>query len=323
MNIVSGMRPTGRLHLGHYLGVLKNWLELQDKYNSYFFVADWHALSTKYDEGLNLNELSIELVKDWLSVGIDENKSTIFIQSSVKYHSELYLILNMITPVNWLERNPTYKDMLNQKEMKDKNNAGFLTYPVLQTADIILYDAELVPIGEDQEPHLELAREIVRRFHFLFKTEIFKEPKSLLTDTARLPGVDGRKMSKSFGNAIYLSSTEDEVLKIMKKAKTDTNRIKKTDPGNPDVCIVYEYHKKFSSNEEVEFIATECRAGKIGCVDCKKICAKNINEFLNPIREKRASLNDEYIKDIINEGNKKANQKAKEKMEKVNQLIFN
>ena len=213
MRVVSGMRPTGKLHLGHYIGVIKNWKSLQEKYDSFFFVADWHALSTKYDEGLNLKELSIELVKEWIACGVDPQKATLFIQSAVKEHAELYLILNMITPISWLERNPTYKDALSQAEYKDKNNAGFLTYPVLQTADIILYDANLVPIGEDQKPHLEIAREIVRHFHYIYKTEIFKEPKELLTDTARLPGLDGRKMSKSYDNYIGILDDENTVFK--------------------------------------------------------------------------------------------------------------
>ena len=318
MRIVSGMRPTGKLHLGHYLGVIKNWIKLQKEYDSFFFVADWHALSTKYDEGLDLKELSIELVKDWIACGIED--ATIFIQSEIKEHSELYLILNMITPVSWLERNPTYKDALSQPEYKEKNNAGFLTYPVLQTADIILYDANLVPIGEDQKPHLEIAREIVRRFHYLFKQEIFIEPKELLTQTPRLPGIDGRKMSKSYNNAIFLDESEEGIWQKVRQAKTDPARIKKTDPGHPEVCIVYEYHKIFS--DDVEEIKSACEAGSIGCVECKKRCAKNINKVLAPIRERKASLKEDDILDIIEKGNKKAKEIASKKMEEVNKLIF-
>jgi tryptophanyl-tRNA synthetase len=197
MKIVSGMRPTGKLHLGHYLGVIKNWLELQETNECNFFVADWHALSTSYEDKLNLKELSRELVKDWISAGVDPKKSTLFIQSSIKEHSELFVLLNMITPVGWLERNPTYKDQLAQLNTKDINTAGFFTYPVLQAADIILYDANSVPIGEDQKPHLEIAREIVRRFHHLYGKKVFTEPKEMLSQTSKLLGLDGRKMSKS------------------------------------------------------------------------------------------------------------------------------
>ena len=322
MRVVSGMRPTGKLHLGHYIGVIKNWLELQKKYDCFYFVADWHALSTKYDEGLDLKELSIELVKEWIACGIDPEKSTLFVQSSVKEHAELYLIFNMITPVSWLERNPTYKDAMQQPEYKKKNNAGFLTYPVLQTADIVIYDADLVPIGEDQKPHLELAREIVRHFHFIYKTEIFKEPKELLTEVARLPGLDGRKMSKSFNNAIYLDSTDEEIWQKVRAAKTDPARIKKTDPGHPEVCIVFDYHKAFSPAEEVKEIEEACKAGSIGCVECKKRCAANISKIITPIREKKNSLKNDEILDIINNSNKKAKEIASKKMEEVNKIIF-
>jgi len=322
LRVVSGMRPTGKLHLGHLLGVIENWKKLQNEYDSFFFVADWHALSTKYDEGLDLDELSMDLVKEWIACGIDPEKTTLFRQSAVKAHAELYLILNMITPVSWLERNPTYKDAMLQDEYKKKNNAGFLTYPVLQTADIILYDANLVPIGEDQRPHLEIAREIVRHFHFVYKKEIFTEPKELLTKTSRLPGLDGRKMSKSYNNAIYLEDTDKEIWEKVRKAKTDTSRIKKTDPGHPDECIVFDYHKAFSSEEEIKEIENACKAGSIGCVDCKKRCAKNIDNLIAPIREKKNSLNNSEILDIINEGNKKAKDIADKKMQQVNKVIF-
>ena len=322
MRVVSGMRPTGKLHLGHYIGVLENWKKLQDEYEAFFFVADWHALTTKFDEDIDLKANSIELVKEWIACGIDPKKANLYIQSEVKEHAELYLILNMITPVSWLERNPTYKDAMLQEEYKKKNNAGFLTYPVLQTADIILYDANVVPIGEDQKPHIELAREIVRHFHHLYKTEIFTEPKELLTKNPRLPGLDGRKMSKSFGNAIYLDDTPEEIWAKVRKAKTDPARIKKTDPGHPEVCIVFDYHKAFSPASEVEEIKEACEAGTIGCVECKKRCAANIDKILAPIREKKASLNENEILDIISEGNKKAKKIAKEKMQKVNKVIF-
>ena len=322
MRVVSGMRPTGKLHLGHYIGVIKNWLDLQNRYECFFFVADWHALTTKFDENIDLKKNSIELLKEWIACGIDPEKSSLYIQSEIKEHAELYLILNMITPVSWLERNPTYKDAMSQEEYKKKNNAGFLTYPVLQTADIILYDADLVPIGEDQKPHLELAREIVRHFHYLYKSEVFKEPKELLTPIPRLPGLDGRKMSKSFNNAIYLDESDKDIWEKVRKAKTDPARIKKTDPGHPDVCIVFDYHKAFSSPDEVKEIEEACKAGSIGCVECKKRCAANIQKIVDPIREKKESLTDDYILDIINEGNKKAKEIASSKMKEVNKIIF-
>jgi len=322
VRVVSGMRPTGSLHLGHYFGVIKNWLELQKENECFFFAADWHALSTKYEDKLSLKDLSLDLVKTWLACGIDSEKSTLFIQSDIKEHSELYLVLNMITPVNWLERNPSYKDLMEQKEFKDKNMAGFLTYPVLQAADIIMYDADIVPIGEDQKPHLELAREIVRRFHHLFDAKIFKEPKDILTETSKLLGLDGRKMSKSYNNSIYLDESSEDIWAKVRSAKTDTNRIKKTDPGNPEVCVVWNYHKIFSDKDTQDKIYTECKAGSIGCMQCKKECAKNIDKFITPIREKKESLSDEFVKEVIKQGENKAKKIAKEKMEKVNEVIF-
>jgi len=322
MNLVSGMRPTGKLHLGHYLGVLKGWTELQNSRKSLFFVADWHALSTSYQDKLNLRKLSFDLIKDWLSVGVNPEKATLFIQSSVKAHSELFVILNMITPLGWLERNPTYKDQIQQMSGKDINSSGFLTYPVLQTADIILYDAHEVPIGEDQRPHLEIAREIVRRFHSIFGKEIFVEPKEILSPTPKLLGLDGRKMSKSYGNSIYLTDTTDEVWQKLRTAKTDTNRVRKTDKGNPDVCLVFDYHKEFSTSEKQKEIREGCEAGTIGCVDCKKACLSSIEETLQPIRERRESLNDTFVKDVIENGNREANIIAENKMDEVNSLIF-
>ncbi len=322
MRIVSGMRPTGKLHLGHYLGVLKNWIELQKSNDCRFFVADWHALSTSYEDKLNLKLLGHELVKEWVAAGIDPNRSTIFVQSAVKEHAELYVLLNMITPLGWLERNPTYKDQIVQMQHKEIHTAGFLTYPVLQTADIILYNADAVPIGEDQKPHLEIAREIVRRFHHLFDCEIFKEPKELLTQLSRLQGLDGRKMSKSYNNAIYLSDTPEEVWQKLRGAKTDPQRIRRNDPGDPDVCLVFDYHKALTDDATVQKIDADCRAGAIGCIDCKKICAQSIERLLEPIREKRASINDEEIDEIVKEGNKKAQSEAAETMDRVNGAIF-
>lgn len=322
MRIVSGMRPTGKLHLGHYLGVLKNWIALQEKNECFFFVADWHALSTSYEDKLNLKNLSLELIKEWVASGIDPQKSTLFVQSAIKEHSELYLLLNMITPIGWLERNPTYKDQIEQMAHKNIHTAGFLTYPVLQAADIILYDAQGVPIGEDQKPHLEIAREIIRRFHFLFECEIFIEPQDILSKTPRLPGLDGRKMSKSYNNAIYLTDTRSEIWEKLRGAKTDPARMRRNDPGNPDVCIVFDYHKELSDKETLSQINAKCRTAAIGCVDCKKLCLESIDRLLDPIRERKAAIDDQTANEILKRGNEKASFLAKEKMRKVNNAIF-
>ncbi|WP_457594493.1 tryptophan--tRNA ligase [Hydrogenimonas sp.] len=322
MRIVSGMRPTGKLHLGHYLGVLKNWIALQNDNDCRFFVADWHALSTSYEEKLNLRQLGRDLVKDWIAAGIDPERSTLFVQSAIKEHAELYVLLNMVTPLGWLERNPTYKDQLEQMRHKEIHTAGFLTYPVLQAADIILYGAEGVPIGEDQRPHLEITREIVRRFHHLFGCEIFKEPKEMLTSTSRLPGLDGRKMSKSYDNAIFLSDTTDEVWQKLRVAKTDPQRVRRNDPGDPDVCLVFDYHKALTDDATVQKIDADCRAGAIGCIDCKKICAASIERLLEPMRQRRADLDDDKIDAIVEAGNAAAKEEAGATMQRVNDAVF-
>lgn len=325
MRIVSGMRPTGRLHLGHYLGVIKNWLEYQKDNECFFFVADFHALSTTFEDKLNLKENSLELIKTWLACGIDPKKSTLYIQSEINEVTELYLILNMITPLGWLERNPTYKDQVEQLEHqgKDIHTAGFLTYPVLQAADIILYDADIVPIGEDQKPHIEITREIVRRFHYLFDTTIFKEPKEHLSKTPRLLGLDGRKMSKSYNNAIYLTETTDEIWQKLKIAKTDTNRVKRSDPGNPENCLVFDYHKELSQKETLKEIEDGCKSAKIGCVDCKKICLQSIEILVSGIRDSYYKIEIKDMQEALENGKKVAQKEASKKLKELKEIVFN
>lgn len=322
MRIVSGMRPTGSLHLGHYLGVIKSWKEYQKKGECFFFIADWHAVSTSYEERINLNKLSFELVKTWLACGIDPKKSLIFRQSAIPEVTELYLLLNMITPLGWLERNPTYKDQIANLNGKDLHTAGFLTYPTLMAADIIIYDADAVPIGEDQKPHLEITREIVRRFASIYNSNPFKEPKEILSQTPKLLGLDGRKMSKSYNNSIYLIDSNKEVWQKLRTAKTDTNRVKRSDPGNPELCLIYGYHKEFSSKEVQKEIADGCKSASIGCVDCKKRCFESIESELEVIRESYYSIKDDYIKEVVNNGNIKASNVARAKIEALKKIVF-
>lgn len=319
--MLSGMRPTGRLHLGHYFGALKNWIKYQNEYECYFEIADLHALTENADKK-NVEQMSIELLLDYLSVGINPEKVTIFLQSGIKEHSELHLLLSMITPVSWLERCPTYKDQISQLNLGSNVTYGFLGYPVLMTTDIILYKANVVPIGKDQLPHLELSREIVRRFHHLFNCEIFPEPQPLLTEMPLLPGLDGRKMSKSYGNFILLSEDEKILWDKVRNMVTDPARIKKTDLGHPEICSVYSYHKIFNKNE-IENIESDCKNGKTGCVACKKKLFNSINEFITPIREKRNKLekNMDFIRDILLEGNKKAKTKAQETILEVKRVM--
>jgi len=322
MRIVSGMRPTGSLHLGHYLGVIKSWLEYQKNDECFFFIADWHALSTAYEDKINLNALSVDLAKTWMACGIDRTHSTIFRQSSIPQITELYLVLNMITPLGWLERNPTYKDQIANLSGKDIQTAGFFTYPTLMAADIIMYDADAVPIGEDQKPHLEITREIVRRFAYLYKSELFKEPKEMFSQTPKLLGLDGRKMSKSYGNSIYLTDSSDEVWSKLKGAKTDTKRVKKSDPGDPSVCVVFDYHREFSDSSLVGEIEESCKSAAIGCVDCKKKCLESIEVVLTPIRDSFGAISDEEARGVLSEGEKKASDLATTKMESLKKIVF-
>jgi tryptophanyl-tRNA synthetase len=321
--VLSGMRPTGRLHIGHYFGALKNWVKLQDSYECYYFIADWHALTTNFENPENIKELRREMLLDWLSVGIDIDKSTLFIQSKNIYHSELFLLLSMITPVGWLERCPTYKELKAEITDKDLSCLGFLGYPVLQTADIILYSAKYVPVGIDQLPHIEISREIVRRFHYLYNCNIFVEPEGLLTDVPKLLGLDGRKMSKSYGNAIMLTDDLKVVESNILKMITDTNRKRKSDPGDPAICPVFDYHKVFSTEEERQEIIDGCKGAKIGCIECKRILVRHIIEFLDPIQKKRAEF-EKLIDDIDNflaNSQEKACKVSSEMMEKVRDVL--
>jgi tryptophanyl-tRNA synthetase len=320
--IVSGARPTGRLHLGHLHGALKNWIRLQENYRCYFFVADWHALTTDYATPQGIGQSTIEMVMDWLSVGLDPARSVLFRQSGVKEHAELHLIYSMITPVPWLERNPTYKEQIKELTGKDLSTYGFLGYPVLQAADITIYKANKVPVGVDQAPHVELTREIVRRFN-QFYGPIFPEPEVLLTETQKLPGLDGRKMSKSYGNAVFLSDPAEEIDRKLSRMMTDPARVKRTDPGEPEKCPAFQLHKIYCTPEEIEFVSAGCRTAGIGCLECKKVMIKHVIEDLAPFREKRAQLEKtpEVVEEVLQAGHESAQKKASETMSEVRETL--
>ena len=320
--IVSGARPTGRLHLGHLHGALKNWIRLQENYQCYFFVADWHALTTDYASPQGIRQSTTEMVMDWLSVGLDPARSVLFRQSQVKEHAELHLIYSMITPVPWLERNPTYKEQIKELTGKDLSTYGFLGYPVLQAADITIYRANKVPVGVDQAPHVELTREIVRRFNQLYRP-IFPEPEVLLTETQKLPGLDGRKMSKSYGNAVFLSDPAEEIDRKLSRMMTDPARVKRTDPGEPEKCPAFQLHKIYCTPEEIEFVSTGCRTAGIGCLECKKVMIKHVIEDLAPFREKRAQLEKTpaVVDEVLQAGHEAAQQKASETMSEVRETL--
>ncbi len=296
--ILSGMRPTGRLHIGH-LSVLENWARLQDEYRCYFMIADLHSLTTKFDDTAELPNDTRQMVLDWLSVGIDPVKSAVFVQSAVREHAELHLYFSMNTPLSWLERCPTYKDQLVQfeKQGKDITTYGFLGYPLLQAADILIYLADTVPVGEDQLPHIELTREVARRFNFLYKTDLFPEPQALLGRFPLVPGVDGRKMSKSYGNDIAISASTDEVKKRVNAMITDPERVRREDPGHPEVCIVHKYQEIYN-NEMLEYVQKACRGAERGCVACKKELLEIVEEMLAPIRERRARYEKSSYEDL-------------------------
>ncbi len=320
--ILSGMRPTGILHLGHLVGALDNWVKFQDEYECFFMVADWHALMSEYEDPGHLNENLLDNLIDWLACGISPEKATIFIQSHVKEHLELFMFFSVITPLGWLERCPTYKEQLREVANRDLSTYGFLGYPVLQAADIVLYKAGIVPVGEDQLPHLELTREIVRKFNSLYKKNIFPEPKALLTKAARLLGLDGRKMSKSYNNYIALQEEPDTIRKKVQNMFTDPKRIKLSDPGHPEQCNVHSYYAVFAPERKKE-IDGLCRQAKIGCTDCKKELAEILIRFLEPIQEKRRELlkHKDKVLDIVTHGEQKARSVASQTIAEVRQLL--
>ena len=387
MRVLSGMRPTGKLHLGHYFGVIKNWVKLQEEHETFYMVADWHALTTGYKRVDEIPQNIQDMLIDWLTLGIDPKRSVVFQQSKIKEHAELLLIFSMITPKSWLEWNPTYKDTkynllriadlslmfkggirdqvktfiaklpykvedfealeemildmlsdalitalfegyldkdmlkelnVSKRDFYDTDTYGFLGYPVLQAVDILIYKAQAIPVGEDQLPHIELSREIARRFNHLYG-ETFPEPQAMLTETPRLLGTDGRKMSKSYNNAIYFADNEEEVRKKVMSFYTDPQKLRKGDPGRPEICPVFFYHKIFSPSERTEEIEKDCKSGKLGCVDCKKIMLEGLEGFLKPLREKRQEVakDRELLIHILEEGSEKARSIAKETMEEV------
>ena len=314
---MSGARPTGRQHLGNYHGALKNWVRLQGDYRCFFFVADWHALTTDYARHEPIADNSVEMVLDWLAVGLDPDRSTIFQQSAVPEHAELALLLGMLTPVPWLERNPTYKEQREQLTDRDLSTFGFLGYPVLQAADILMYKAEVVPVGIDQAPHIELTREIARRFNGLYRP-VFPEPATLLTETPKIIGTDGRKMSKSYGNAIYLTDQPAEIHGRLARMVTDPRRVRRHDPGDPNDCPAYlSFHRLYCTAEELRYQEEGCRTAGIGCLECKEITIKHVQAELEPIRERRARLGPEDARAVLEAGNARARAVAAETMADV------
>jgi tryptophanyl-tRNA synthetase len=319
--VLSGMRPTGKLHLGNYVGALQNWVWMQDQYECYFCVVDWHALTTDYADTSKIKENSLEVVFDWLAAGLDPARSVIFMQSHVPAHAELHLLLSMITPLGWLERVPTYKEQRENIKDKDLGTYGFLGYPVLQAADILIYKADVVPVGEDQVAHIELTREIARRFNGFYGTTkpVFPEPQSLLTPAPKLPGTDGRKMSKSYGNTIMMADPEPVVRQKLKTMVTDPARVRRSDPGNPDVCPVGDLHKIFSSKETMAKVNEGCRSAGIGCIECKGWAADALLQLLSPMQERRRKFeeNPKLAWDILEAGTERARKTSGKSMEDV------
>lgn len=320
--LLSGIQPTGKMHLGNYLGAVSNWVNLQNDYDSIFLIVDYHSLTSVYENPEQLRAHKRDLAIDLLSVGVDPEKCALCYQSDVPEHCELHLIFSMMTPLPWLTRVPTYKSKMDEIKDKDLNTYGFLGYPVLQAADILLYEANIVPVGQDQLPHLELTREIARRFNHLYKGD-FPEPMELLTETPAIPGIDGRKMSKSYGNTIPVTASPDDIEKLVLKMLTDSNRVRRNDPGNPDICPVFGYHKLFSALERQTQIDTACRSAEIGCFDCKKECAERVIETLRPFYEKRQALlaDPAYVDQVLTQGAAKARKIAQSTIQRTRQLV--
>ena len=320
--ILSGMRPTGKLHIGHLLGVLNNWVALQDTYNCYFEVADWHALTSEFANTRQMPGNIKDMAVDWLASGLDPEKSVMFVQSKVIEHAELHILLSMITPLPWLERCPTYKEQINEMKDKDLSNYGFLGYPVLQAADILIYKASVVPIGQDQLPHLELTREICRRFNNIYGN-VFPEPTHLFTTVPKLLGTDGRKMSKSYNNSIFISDTREEVAKKIKSAFTDPLKMRKGDCGHPDGCPIFMLQNIYSTDKTAE-LRKDCESGVLNCSDCKKLLLENFSKAMGPIRERREKIltRKDYAEEVLREGTTKAEIAAKRNMEEVREAVF-
>ena len=321
--VVSGMRPTGKLHLGHLVGALRKWAELQADYDCMYFVADWHALTSEYGDTTELTNYAFDNVADWIAAGLDPERSTFFVQSLVPEHAELYLLLSMVVPIPWLERVPTYKEQIDQLSDRDLSTIGFLGYPLLQGADVVIYGADYVPVGQDQVPHLELTREVVRRFHGFFG-ELFSEPQPLLTRFPRLPGLDNRKMSKSYGNTIDLSDDADTVRKKVMRMYTDPKRIRADIPGTVEGNPVFIYHDAFNPDTaEVDDLKARYRAGRVGDVEVKDKLARALNAMLEPMRERRAAVRSRpgRIREILEEGSSRARAIAQEKMQRVREAV--
>jgi len=320
--VLSGMRPTGKLHLGNYMGALANWVKLQDsgQYECYFFIADWHALTTDYADTSSFLSNTREVILDYLAAGLDPARSVLFVQSQVPAHAELHLLLSMITSVGWLERVPSYKEQQENLVGKDLSTYGFLGYPLLQAADILMYQPKYVPVGQDQAAHVELTREVARRFNNLYKLdgrEVLPEPDVLLTPSPKLPGTDGRKMSKSYGNTIMLTDPEPEIRQKLKTMVTDPARIRRKDPGDPDKCPVGDLHKVFSSPETLARVSDGCRSAGIGCIECKGWAADALVQILNPIQERRARFTPIEVEDILKDGASRARNRAEQTMTEV------
>ena len=316
--VLSGMRPTGPIHLGNYFGAVKNWVGLQDAYECFYCVVDWHALTTDYADTSMVAENSLNVLADWIAAGLDPERSTLFLQSWVPAHAELHLMLSMITPIGWLERVPTYKEQIRQLSNKDLSTHGFLGYAVLQTADILMYRADFVPVGEDQASHVELSREITRRFNSYYGN-VFPEPQALFTPTPKVPGLDGQKMSKSYGNTINIADSPDVIREKCMGMFTDPTRLRRVDPGHPDSCNLYQFHRLVSPPEVQARVDRECRAAEIGCVDDKRLIAEQLIEFLAPMRERRERLlhDPAALLEILREGSRKASERAAETLARV------